>query len=357
MALITRASIPEEFLDLTSAKLLRQPEPQYLHAQLAKMALSASFPSLSAIGLPGRTAGEGGAPYTTAADDAFVMSDPIFGEAIKAVVEMGNRPGHTIRMNRPKFAGSGYTLANRVVPANTSIGTTPIDLSSEQVAVTCMRYAGPFDGTAVAPYGLDKFDAGFSIHKMAGIVGRHMQRDFDKWLDTSVVTLYDSVTTAVFPAGFAANTDFLVAGDGPLDWETLTRVEETLKEANVQPFANGRWVCVINPRQEQQLKNDPSYVRQTKYFKEVSQVFNSYIGTCGNLDVFTSNTLSTTASTVTVYNGQAFGPEMVGIGAANMPFVAYSTDDNYGETPKVIWLWYAGFAVLDSRFGVSIRTS
>ena len=60
MAIVNRASLPEEFFDITSAKLLLQPEPQYLHCLLLKMAMSASFTPDAQMGFtPGRSFGGG----------------------------------------------------------------------------------------------------------------------------------------------------------------------------------------------------------------------------------------------------------------------------------------------------------
>ena len=361
---IMRATLPEEFYDITSAALLVQPEPQYLHAQLAKLALGASLDmSSGGLGLPGRLVGAQGAPYSSVESDRFQFSDPIYSEAVHVVTELGRKPGHTIRMNRPSFASTTYTQASREVPAGTSISTTPVDLSSEQVAITLKRFAGPYSSSAsaVAPYGVDRFDATMSIHSLAAMVGKNLKQDFDKFLDATMVALFDSVDTAniIRPTGFTANDDSTVAGDAPMDFNVLARVESTLDTANIPVFANGRRACVLHPRQIQQLKDDAQFARYVEYHKDVNPIFKSYVGTCGNLDIFKSTTLTTASnsSSVTLYYGQAFGPGKVGLGMSRMPEVVPSTSDNYGEQALVIWLTYAGFVNLDNRFGCSIRTS
>ena len=40
-----------------------------------------------------------------------------------------------------------------------------------------------------------------------------------------------------------------------------------------------------------------------------------------------------------------------------MPRVAAASEDNFGETAKVIWLLYGAFALLDNRFCVNVQTS
>ena len=72
-----------------------------------------------------------------------------------------------------------------------------------------------------------------------------------------------------------------------------------------------------------------------------------------------SNTLdkANNSTSIPIHKAQMIAPGMVGIGSGDMPRVAASSDDMYGEQAKVIWLASLGFAVLDSRFGLSLRTS
>lgn len=358
---LSRATLPAEFFDVTSAMLLLQPEPQYLHGTLIKMALSAQLDTDAGLGItPDRAVTGPGAPYASAEASRFNMSDPIFGQAVQVVSELGKAPGHTVRINRPKFVNTTYTQASREVGAGTSISTTPVDLSSEQVAVTIKRFAGPYDSTnsRVAPYAVDRFDAKLAIHKLESIVGTHLKRDFDRTIDAFGVTLFDAASSDVYPSGMSAITDATVAGDYPLDLDGFWRAELTLDNANIPYFPDGHRVAVLHPRQINQLKSDSLFVKYAQYHKEINPLLMpAYEATLGKTHIFKSNTLTTTSSNVTIYNGQMFGPGMVGCGAGEMPRTAYSTADNYGEQALVIWLWYAGFATLDNRFGVRIRTS
>jgi N4-gp56 family major capsid protein len=359
--MLSRATLPQEFFDITSDMLLIQPEPQYLHGQLLKMALGASLDGDATLGIsPGRAIGGDGAPYGTVDVDRFMLADPLASEAIVVIPELGKTPGHTIKINRPVFANTTYTQASRLVGQGVSISTTPIDVTSEQAAITLQRFAGPYDQTnsRVAPLAADKLDAQLPVHKAAAILGKQLKRDFDRTIDAFGVALFDLPTTTVRPAGFAADTDSIVAGDAPMDFDTLTRVESTLDAANIPQFSNGRRICVLHPRQIQQLKGDSAFQRLASYDRsDVNPLFKSWVAKIGNLDIFQSSTLTQVASTVTIYRGQCFGPGMVGVGAGNLPHTAYSTADNYGEQALVVWLWYAGFTNLDQRFGVRIHTS
>jgi hypothetical protein len=326
------------------------------------MALNVGLMTDAGLGMAGRTVGEQGDPYKSEDADRLMLADPIFGEAITVVPELGKAPGHTIRLNRPKFTDSTYTEASREVASGATISTTPIDLSSEQATITLKRFAGPFSGSAPAPYGVDRFDAKLSLHKIASMVGTHLKRDFDKTLDTIVRTLLETVQSAniIRPAGFAADNDSILAGDAPMDFDTISRVEKTLDEGNIPTFANGRRILVCDATQLQQLKNDSQFARYAELHAPINPVLaQSYFRTVGGLDIFKSTTLgtNTNASSVTIHKGIAFGPGKVGAGVGEMPRVAYSSSDNYGEQALVIWLAYMGLANLDDRFGCSVRTS
>jgi N4-gp56 family major capsid protein len=367
MALIGQASIPEEFYTLTSAHLLVQPDPQYFHAMLFKQALGAAM-NIQSGGPMGLQVGNRpisgqGAAYTDANHDRLMLAppDPVYSSAIMLATDFNTRVGHTIRINRPKFGSGGFTLALREVSSGQQISTTAIDLSSEQVTLTLKRYAGPYDtvAAAVAPYAVDRLDASRAVHNMSEMVGKHMQRDLDKWLDSVLVTLLNSGSTTLYPAGFAAANDSTVQGDMPGDVDLLFRAEETLKLASIPRFSNGRYMAVVSPTFSRQLKGDPQFARFAKYFPQTNPLFNSYCGTVGGLDIFESTTLTATAnsSSVNVYSSQVFGPGMLGAGIGRLPEVMPNTQDNYGEQALLVWIAYLAFGVLDNRMGIVLKTS
>ena len=360
MPLINRASLPTEFFDITSDSLLVQPEPQYMFAQLWKMALGAS------LGVPGglgRSAvGENGAPVADVDAMRLMLDDGIASAAISVVPELGKAPGHTVKINRPFFEDTTYTAASREVPSGSSISTSPIDISNEQVALTLKRFVGPYDSANArpAPYGLDRFDASMSVHKLAGLVGHHLKRDFDKFVDTALVSLLDTASTAVRPGTFTADNDFVAEGTAPCDFATIGKAERALDDANIPVFANGRRILVLTPRQIEGLKDDTDFARYAESHVPANPVLaQSYYKTVGGFDVYKSNSLSKVANTssVSVQRGVAFGPGALGCGIGEMPRVAFANEDNFGESALVVWILYAAFGLLDNRFAVSVRTS
>lgn len=354
---------------MTSAVLLLPAEPEYFHANVILNAAKVEIDFGKSLGLPipGRQL-ESSAPGYASLDEMMLKligaPDPIYGDCIVVATDWmeGTKGlGHTMRFNRPKFTNSTYTKASRRVPVGTSISKTPITFGSDQVTLTVERLAGPYDNTAAAvqPYGFERFDFKHALHNPKAIMDLHLVRDFRKTIDTIGVQLFDQ-GTAIYPTGMTADNDALTAGSFPMSYEFLTLVILSLVSGNVPRFKNGRWMCVLTPLQIQQLSVDSQYLKLVRYHDDVNPIFKAnYRGTVGALDIFESNTLTTVnnSSGVPIQYGQAFGPKSVGLGMTEMPRVAPDADDNFGETPKAIWLWYNGTDVLNSDFQRSLRTS
>lgn len=365
MPLINRATLPQEFFDFTSTMLLMQPEPKYLHAKLIKSALGASFNASGLLGfMPGREFGDKGAPYMTdaAAEAARLsLSDDLYDQSIQVISQLGSAPGQTVRMNRPSYANTTYTEASREVPSGSTVSVSPITVSSEQVPITIKRFAGPYDqaNARVAPYGVDRFDSSVMLHKPAQIVALNLKRDFDRALDSWGVGLFDNAATTVRPNGMVNDNTSVLAGSFPFSYRLMQQTETELDVLNIPTFANGKRAMVLHPRQCEQLAQDAQFNRLAVFERDFNPLFKgAYWRSCGNFDIFKSTTLTTVnnANNVNIHYAQAFGPGGVGCGVGEMPRTAYNTQDNYGETALVIWLWYAGFATLDNRFIARITT-
>lgn len=371
MAQINRASLPENFFDVTSPRILVQPDPEFFHAQLFKMAMGMSMLNLqqggpAGLNLPGRQIPDTGAAYTGPLYDRLVLQppDPSYSGAVLYETNIGKSPGHTVRLNRPKFSGGGYTLQQREIPAGTSISQTAVDLGSEQVSLTLKRYGGPFDvvNGNVAPYNLDRFDSSVGFHSISQIVGKHFQRDLDKWIDQVLIALGNLATTVLWPGAFTSDATSSVAGDMPGDLDTIFRVEMTMKNNSIPRFPNGRYMGVISPTYSAQLKSDPQFqtmARDNPYAGSTNPLFQNFLGRVGGIDLFESSSLISTANAnnVPIQSSQFFGPNTWGAGMGNLPQVRANANDNYGESALLIWLFYCAVALLDSRFVVCVHTS
>lgn len=355
---LSRATLPENYLDWASNKLLSQPEPQYLMTQFFLSAIGASLPIPMGMGLDGRQVASTGGAYASADRDRLNLASSLPSSLFALGVDFSAKTGSTVKVNRPLFIDSTYTEASRKLVSGQSISTTAIDVGSEQTSLTLERYAGPYS-SGVKPYAIEAFDAAMGLFSAPGVVGANLKRDFDKFLDSVFVTLGYS-GSALYPEGMAAVDDATTAGSFPMTMELVSRTEQTMDEASLPKLPDGRRVLLLTPYQWKQLKHDPEYAAASSFHPEFNLLFqNSYVGTVGGFHVFVSTTLSraTNSSTVPVHRGIAMAPGGFMGGVGRRPRVAFSTDDNYGETTKMVWIADLAFGIADSRFFYSIRSA
>lgn len=364
---ISRATLPSEFFDRTSAFMLKQPEPQYLYAQIVFAAnAQAELRRAEALGIsPERAIAAMGATVPMLQEMQRIIAAPQ-AEAIFVTDELApGKVGHTIRMNRPVFSGGGYTETARTIASSQSISTTPIDVTAEQVSITIRRVAGPYasSGSAVQPYAVDRFDSEHAMHSIAGVVGLQLSRDRMKYVDSVFGRLFDAGASTLYPQdpNNALASDaaaFVVQGDRPFDYDTVARVEQKLLDLSIPAFANGRYMMILSAKQARDLRSDPQFGRLSVLMPDKNPL-NGYVATIGGVDLYQSTTNPSDSSTVagvTIYHACAFGPGAVGYANAGPCRVASSTDDNYGETAKVVWLAYEGLSLLDNRFIVNVHS-
>jgi hypothetical protein len=352
---VDRSSMPAEFYDRTSAQLLLKPEPQYVYAQMLMKALGLELPIPESLGHPTTQLSGVGADYSNDAGTLTLQPDGISEQVFAATVNMEGEPGHTIKINRPLFADTTYTQASRQITSNMTISTTPTTIGSEQNTLTLARFAGPYDqaNNRVAPYSLDGLDTQVGVHKASKIVGTHMKRDFNKFLDSVMVTLADT-GTAVYPEGITADNDITAAGQCPLSYTQMSYVERLMDDANLPTLPDGFRLWVMPPAGDEAMKNDAQYSRLSEYHKELNALFPAtYLRSVGKFHIFKSTTLSKPANSpagIPVYRAHAIAPGAFGVGMGKAPRVAFSNDNNYGEAEKVIWLAYLAFGLMDSSF-------
>lgn len=365
----SRVTIPAEFFDITSAGMLVQPQPSFVFAQMAFAANArAELAALDAgsmlIGGRMPLPSQGASVPSLQSNQLSLGALPI-SESIAVVPELGQKgAGHTIRINRPVFSGGGYTEAARIVGSQQTISVTPIEVGMEQVSLTVKRYAGPFasNGTSVQPYSIDRFDAGRSVHSLVQTIGLNLQQDRMRWLDGVFSALFNSAATNIVRAGLAtADSQFPTTGEAPMDLELLFRAEEVLSAANIPRFSDGRYQAILSPRQLRQLRLDPDFANQAKEETQYNTVAGSaaWINIGPGIRVAQSSTIQTDTATIagqTIQRGVMFGPGAIGYGIDEACRVSAASDDNYGETAKVIWLAYEGMGLLDERFLCSLRS-
>ncbi len=361
MPSLNRASLPENFFDITSDMLLVQPEPQYLYADMWLGALSLSLETGAQLGLPGREISSHGAPFSAADRDRLMLSNPMFKEIIAGKVDFKGKAGNAIKINRPVFTNTTYTEASRRVASGTTLSTTPIAVSLQQTNLTLYRYAGPYstDASAPAPLAIEAFDAEMGVHQAASIHGATYRRDFHRFIELVNVSLLDLASTAVYPDGMSAVNDATVAGSFPFTYEQLCRVERDMDVANLPTFADGFRALVLTPVQITQLSQDPNYTRSAKEHPQFNVLFPGYVKSINKFHIFKSTTLNTTAnsSSVAIQYGHAICPGALLAGMGRAPRVVANTNDNYGETCLALWLADLAFGLSNNTLCVSVRSS
>jgi hypothetical protein len=359
--MVARYNVPAEFYDFTDSKLLAQPEPQYLYAQLLIGALGASLPVPSVIGNPQRPVGGQGAPYSSADRDELVLARALPSELVAAAIDFKGKPGSTVRINRPVFTNTTYTKASRKIVRGSSISTTPIQPQSQQTNMTLELWGGPYstDASAVAPYSIEAFDSGMGVHNLAQLVGTHLSRDFHRFLDSVAVVLADTASTTKYPDGMTAVNDATYSGMFPFTFDQLLRTEAAADEANLPTLPDGFRLAVMTPTQVRQLGVDPLYGRSAFVHPGYSNLFPGYVKSVSKTHVFKDTTLATTANTssVAIHRGHYIAPGAFMVGMGRPPRTQFASDDNYGETQKVIWLADMAFELANNTMVISMKSS
>lgn len=352
--------LPQNFFDITSAKLLVQPRPAFVYAKAILAALGKDLQVDGALGHIGQEITGAGAVYGSLDKDALILSNDTLASVFETPVDPGfaGLPGATVRFNRPKYDSTTYTLDSREVGENQSISVTPIKLSSEQASITLRRYAGPYDqaNLRVAPLPIDRLAAQVGVHRLPTIVGEQFKYDFHRFLDAVGVALLD-VGAGVWPGTFTTDDSITTTGTGNLTLEQILRTEQELDDANLPTFGDGFRLLVLPPAGKKQLAFDTEYQRASEFHPTMNAIFPTYFKSVSKFHLIQSTTLTSAANTsgVTIYKGHALCPGVCGVGSGLPPHTAYSNDNNYGETEKIIWLAYLAFATLDSRFVRTVR--
>jgi len=353
-------NVPDNYSYFQAATLLRQPQPQYLFADLVLKALSTALPIPSNLGLPGFEIPNTGAAYPNFDRDMFKLASELPSTIFALGVDFSKKSGDTVKIQRPAWVTSDdYTLAGREMTPRQVLSTDPISFGGEQTHLTLRRYAGPRSGGSIKPVGIEAFDANMGSIDLNSQAGSQLTYDFHRWLDNVGVGL-GSVGTALYPEGMAAVDDATSAGMFPITIEQLLRLEKTMDEASIPTFADGSRLAVLTPHQVMQLKLDPDYAANSHEHKEFNILYSgNYMGKICNFHVFKSLSLSTTAnaSAIKVHYGQAFGPGAYMLGSGRPPSVRLSNQNNYGETAMALWIADLAFGVADQRMVYSVRSS
>lgn len=355
---ISRATLPEEFFDFTSDQLLAQPEPQYPYALMFISALNANLAQSANMAMPGRDATGVGGGYIDVAQDRLEMPgvDRLSVEMFGARHDFKASPGHTIRFNRPRFVNSTYTEASRRIATGTSISTDTMAIASEQIPLTVRRYGGPYSDGSVKPLGIETFDAKMGVHDMFAMAGVHFVRDYHRFLDSVYVAIANQGNQVVRPDTSYTSDDNILADDS-LTYEMLSRASKVADSLNLPKMGDGKRLMVVTPDGKKQLKDDPQFASYAKENRETNPFFPGWFAALDDMHLICSNTLSQTNNSggIEVHTGHLIAPGAFLGGIGRPPAVVPSSDDNYGQTVKAVWIADLAMGLANNDFIVQVK--
>lgn len=384
MGIMSAGNIPANYAEfansVTQPLLLPQPEPQYLLAQFAMgsrlslQALNAGMDSAQQF-----VAGEGAAGQTISPSlDRLIRVADMYPGFFQAMDEFGVGRGDTIKFQRPIYSTGGLTKAGRELNTNQTISVVGTAPQSEEVPVVLKEYHGPDrDGNGVKPYAIWDFDNKYKAAKvqLASLASRHLVRDYVEWLNTVLhLDLRSSTHTTLSDPDLTDASSFVAGGGAGFSLSAILRARKALTDRNWQPFANGRYVCLVPTSFNIDMSHDIEYREQSKVHSDGRNLIFGYVGSVQDIDFFECSTLltyaaassvagekaGTVASGVTLQEAILCGPGAIGFGTAAArpaggmsevmgPVARFHDDTNYGTVAKVIWYALHAIDMIDQR--------
>jgi len=371
MATISRGSLPSNFLDLVSDQglTLPTPEPQYLWAMMAQ----AGRLNLAALDAGAATAQQfvsmqgGGNDVDPAADRLARVAD-IMPDAVTTVDSFGLGRGDTVKFQRPTYSTGGLTEASRQLTTGTTISTTGLDITNEEIAVVLHEFHGPYAsaGSAVQPYEIWDFDAKYRANKLslASQVTQRLVRDYTRWLDRVIRLRFEaSPTITLSDPDFTDVTSYVAGAESKFSVEQVLRARQALTDREWAPFSSGRYTMIVPTAFNTQMIEDVDYTQLTKLHGDDRNLVFGYIGSIQDVDIYESTTNrewaaaetvtgtagGTVPTSVTLPEAVMFGPGAVGFATGAAPECRWADATNYGTVAKCIWYALHGFQTLDVR--------
>lgn len=375
--IISRGSLPQNFLDSVSDGGLRLPTPEPQH-WWAKMALGARL-ALAALDTGAPTVQQfvsiqgGGSNEPNIPDDLLEMARAAdaYPGAVVAVDNFGLGKGDTVKFSRDIYprGEDAYNLAARELGTNQKIATDGQVVQAEDVPVVLKEYIGPHDGVSgVKPYAIWDFDAKYRANKesLASKTSRHLRLDYVRLINYAVRDLFRVTPYVTFADGLAGVTGFTPNGGRGFSLETILKARKAVSDREWHPFPNGKYVCVVPTQFNIDMAQDPDY-RQLSAFHENKNPLYGQLKGVQEVDFFENTTLRiykggdviagidgdvasrTVPAGVFLAESLLFGPGAVGFGTALPPECRWADDTNFGTVAKTIWYALHAFGTLDVR--------
>lgn len=352
MAITTTTTLTQEFVDQLSQELIVEPDAEYIFAILAGAARAGAMGIPEVMGAAGASANMqaamGGGLGTLRLLDQRWMS---IARDFAQVVSEPTTPGKVILVDQPRYLGGTFTEVSRRLTEGTPVSATPQAATMGQVTVTIREYAGPHDGSAVAPIGITDFLKRRATHNLVEYIGTLLRRDRNRWVDRVIIELLVSTTNVTTPGDVAEGS--LVAGSKMTEDE-LSEGLRKLQERSIPTFANGMYMMVISPKHFEDLRADTKFRESVRYLGTDGALVSGHLANHGGFMIVVSSNIPTkgvgAGGAVTGYQAVAFGPQAVGWAIGMDAEARRSKDDDYGREDRVLWIAHEGWALLDTDF-------
>lgn len=359
MTVATSSTLTQEFVDQLSQELLLEADAANVFAMLANAARA------GALGIPDIMGRSGTSPNMQEAMGAGVGTLKIFDERwmsvardFAMVVSEPTTPGKVILIDQPRFLGGTFTEASRALTEATRITATPQAPTMGQVSVTIKEYAGPHDGTNVAPIGITDFLKRRSRHDLIEYLGTLLRRDRNRFIDTVIINLLLTTTNVTTPSATAEAS--LTAGM-PMTEDVLAAAFRSLSERSIPTFSNGMYMAVITPKHFQDLRADTKFRESVRYLGIEGALISGHLANHAGFMIVQSNNIPThgvgSGGAVTGYQSLAFGPQAIGWAIGMDGEARRSKDDDYGREDRVVWIAHEGWQLMDASFVQRITTT
>jgi hypothetical protein len=259
---------------------------------------------------------------------------------------------NTLHFNRFDYVGTEtYSTASRTLTDGTAISGTPVALSAAQKTLNVIEFAGPYNGSGVAPIGITEGMLKTSLHDLASRIGPALQRDYKRFRDAVCRDICLASTSYMSGGATPSSTNegTVTAGGQKATYAWITEVRQALADKKVPAFgANGRYRGFIMPRHTKELLNDSDVKAAFNTRPDAAQI-TGYVGTLAGIDLYEMTFIPTkgvgSAGGVTGYQAIFFG-EIPGCGMYQHEPVSVRVKDDtdYGRQLNTIWKEFAGYA-------------
>lgn len=316
-AITTKATIPDEFLDMLSVIVREPTDTTFIHWQ-------------------------------------FALS----------VTDFGRTAGDTIRIPRYSYLANPTDEASRTLTPGTDI--TGAGQALEEAAVSLVLK----ERGLANPVAISSFAQVRSFHDLMVIADTYLRRDYNHWVDNVIRNLFLTASTVLYPNGKTSAASMTSTDTFSKDF--LLDIARKLNELDVPTFPDGYYIGVLNYNDyanlvksltgtKEEFPKDLDAINRL-LFPAGQGVVTGYVGNFHNFHLFVSRNLAKGSHTdspvppgvtsggspaITLRMSYFFGPGTIGRGIALPVEIRRADETDFQRRTKLIWYSLEAFGALD----------